>query len=178
MTRDVLLLNASEEVLSIIDWKKAIRLIQSGKARAPHNYKEKYSVRTVKGDYTLPAAIVLVQYVHIPWDNDPQPTRKNVFRRDNWTCQYCGFRSKNPKTLTIDHVHPRSRGGDSSWTNLITSCESCNHSKSNKSLKESKMKLNYKPYKPSFCTLRLVGLDKHGKQIWRRWLTINMKNPI
>jgi 5-methylcytosine-specific restriction endonuclease McrA len=172
MKRSVLLLNASEEVIKVISWKKAICLLESGRAKRPFAYKQNYKIKGVSGDYNLPAAIVLVRYVHIPYESKMQPTRKNIFRRDNHTCQYCGHKSKDPSRLTIDHVHPKSKGGDSSWTNLVTACPKCNGKKSNYTLKECKMKLKSKPRKPSQYGLELVGLDENGKKLWSRWIDI------
>tara|TARA_Y100000034_G_C6768887_1_gene342921 strand:- start:102 stop:623 length:522 start_codon:yes stop_codon:yes gene_type:complete len=173
MKRDVLLLNSSEEILKIINWKKAIKLLTSGKAKKPHNYKKSYPIRTIRGEYKLPAAIVLVKYVYMPYSEDSMsPTRKNIFKRDNHTCQYCGYQSNNLKKLTIDHVHPRSMGGGTQWTNLVTACSTCNTKKGNKLLKECNMNLKNKPKKPRRLTLQLVGLDEHGKKLWERWINI------
>jgi len=176
MKREVLLLNASEEVLGLVDWKRAVKLIESGKATQPHNYNKKHKIKTTTGTYDLPAAIVLIQYVHIPWSDKLNPTRQNVFRRDNWTCQYCGQRTKDTSKLTIDHVHPRSRGGDSGWTNLTTACPDCNTRKGNKLLKETNMKLLNKPKKPKSCyALRMVGMDENGEELWGRWIDIHIE---
>ena len=176
MSRNVLLLNASEEILKIINWKKAVQLLETGKARKPFGYKEKHKIRTVRGIYELPAAIGLVRYTRIPWkDTKIQPTRKNIFRRDNWTCQYCGYKSKDPKKLTIDHVHPKCLGGGHQWTNLVTACPKCNSKKSNKPLKQCGMKLITKPKKPTVYGLELVGIDENGKELWKRWLDIHIR---
>ena len=173
MNRNILLLNSSEEILRVINWKKAVKLLVSGKAKKPYNYSESYCVRTVKGEYKIPAAIVLVNYVYMPYsENSMSPTRRNIFKRDNHTCQYCGFSSKNPKNLTIDHVHPRSKGGGTQWTNLVTACPTCNIKKGNKLLKECNMQLKNKPKKPKRLSLQLVGLDEHGKKLWERWVNL------
>lgn len=172
MDRDVLLLNASEEILKVISWKKAIQLLHSGKAIKPHNYNKKHKVRTVDGTYELPAAIVLIRYVRLPYEVSPRPTRRNIFVRDNWTCQYCGKKTKNPKNLTIDHVHPKSKGGDSSWTNLTTACKECNTAKGDKTLKECALKIRNKPKKPRYYALQITGIDRHGKELWSRWIQI------
>jgi len=173
MKRDVLLLNSSEEILKVIDWKKAVKLLVSGKAKKPYNYKKSYSIRTIRGEYKLPAAIVLVRYVYIPHPEDSMsPTRRNIFKRDNYICQYCGYQSKNTKKLTIDHVHPRSRGGGTQWTNLVTACPSCNIKKGNKILKECSMKLINKPRKPRKIALQMIGLDDHGHKLWERWINL------
>lgn len=171
MNKEVLLLNSSEEVLQVIDWKKAIKLLSKGKAKKPFNYNKTYSVKTVNGEYKVPAAIVLVRYVYLPYD-DSLPTRRNVFKRDNWTCQYCGVRRKNPKLLTIDHVYPKSKGGGTQWTNLVTACPKCNGKKGNKLLKECGMRLKNKPTKPKRLALQMVGLDESGKELWSRWVDL------
>ena len=83
MKRDVLLLNSSEEVLQVINWRKAVKLLESGKARRPFDYNKTYTIRTVTGKYELPAAIVLVRYVYVPHLEDSStPTRNNIFKRD------------------------------------------------------------------------------------------------
>ena len=74
--------------------------------------------------------------------------------------------------LTIDHVHPRSKGGDSTWTNLTTACRECNSKKGNKTLKECNMILKQKPKKPKYYAFHLTGLDLDGKKIWERWIKI------
>ena len=171
MSREVLLLNSSEEVLQVIDWKKAIKLLSKGKAKKPFNYNNTYSVKTTNGEYEVPTAIILVRYVYLPFENTT-PTRRNIFKRDNWTCQYCGVRRKNSKLLTIDHVYPRSKGGGTQWTNLVTACPTCNGKKSNKLLRECGMKLINKPTKPKKLALQLVGLDSSGKELWNRWVDL------
>ena len=173
MKRDVLLLNQNEEVIQVIDWTKAVKLLENGKARAPFGYRKHYKIRTSAEDYILPAALVLVRYVCLPWP-DLTPTRKNIFRRDKWTCQYCGVKSKDPKKLTIDHVHPRCRGGDSGWTNLTTACPKCNLKKGNMSVKECGMIPKTKPYRPSLYALQLIGIDEEGKELWNRWIDIHI----
>ena len=173
MKKDVLLLNSSEEILKVINWKKAVKLLISGKATKPYNYNKTYSIRTIRGEYKLPAAIVLVKYVYMPYPEDSMsPTRRNIFKRDNHTCQYCGHQSKNSKKLTIDHVHPKSKGGGTQWTNLVAACSTCNTKKGNRLLKECQMTLLNKPKKPRRLTLQLIGLDDHGHKLWERWVNI------
>jgi len=173
--RQVLLLNASEEVLRIIDWKKAVKLIVSGRAKRPFGYDKTYQIETTSGTFVLPAAIMLVEYIRIPND-DFQPTRTNILRRDNWTCQYCGKKSRDKKLMTIDHVKPKSKGGDSGWTNLVCACIKCNQRKANMSLKKSGMKLKRSPKKPNVYAMKLVGLDHQGKELWSRWIGYHMES--
>ena len=175
MHKEVLLLNASEEVLKVINWKRAVKLIESGKAQKPHGYNKHHNIRTSAGEYKLPAALVLIRYVQVPWNVDVKPTRKNIFKRDKWSCQYCGKEYKDTKKLTLDHVHPRSKGGDGGWTNLVTACRKCNLSKGNKLLKECSMKLKNKPKKPTFFGLQMIVIDENGKEMWSRWLDFHMQ---
>jgi len=167
--REVLLLNACEQVLKIIPWTKAVKLLMSGKATHPINYNKFYEIRTTGGVYNLPAAIVLLRFYELPCAV-VNPTRANIFKRDNYTCQYCGLQSK--KMMTIDHVHPRSKGGDSSWTNLTTACRECNSKKGNKTLKECNMSLMQKPKKPTYYAFCVKGLDSKGRLLWEKWINV------
>ena len=107
MDREVLLLNSCEQVLKIISWKKAVKLLLTGKAIKPLTpYKKTYKIKTAKGNLKIPAAIVLLRFYELP-DIELKPTRRNILKRDNYTCQYCGLKTKNQKNLTIDHVHPK-----------------------------------------------------------------------
>ena len=173
MNRKVLLLNASEEVLKVIGWKKAVRLLMNGKAKKPYNYKTEYHIPTPTGEHALPAAIVLVKYVYVGYkENEKTPSRRNIFNRDNWTCQYCGFKTKDPKKLTIDHVYPKCKGGGWQWTNLTTACSKCNSKKANMTPKQCGMRPKNKPVKPTDrqSILRVVALSDDGLVIWDRWL--------
>lgn len=170
MQRQVLLLNASEEVLNVVDWRKAICLLLSGKAIKPTAYDESYKIKTTKGSFNLPKAIMLLTYVHVP-QHKSMPTRRNIFIRDKWTCQYCGYYSKKECNLTIDHVTPRSRGGDSSWTNLSTACSKCNSRKGNKKPQECKMPLQVKPRRPSWWELHTNKMSETLIFSWERWFT-------
>ena len=96
---------------------------------------------------TLPNPVVirLVSYVRVPRDSRSRRiTRRAVFARDSWTCQYCGTTSH----LTVDHVIPRSRGGASDWENIVTSCAPCNRRKGNRTPVETGMHPRLKPRAP------------------------------
>ena len=90
--------------------------------------------------------IRLVTYVRIPRDTHRRKiTRRAVFARDDWTCQYCGSRSN----LTVDHVIPRSKGGGSSWDNIVASCAPCNRRKGDALPRQVGMRLLKQPRTPS-----------------------------
>lgn len=103
-------------------------------------------IRSVNKKYELPSVIKLCEYQRIPY-REVELSKKNVFRRDNSKCQYCGTTSR---LLTIDHILPKSRGGDSSWENLTTACFDCNNKKGNKTPKEANMPLITNPHKPNY----------------------------
>lgn len=171
--RNVLLLNASEEVISVIEWFKAIQLLFTGKATKPFNYEKYHEIKTTSGVYQLPTAIVLVEYVHIPYKNWPV-SRKNIIKRDRHTCQYCG-KHLGKNEYTVDHVIPRSKGGKNTWENLVTSCRKCNSKKANKSLKETNMCLLKEPKPPSKDFIYVVGINNNTNQSWSRWIEIKGK---
>ncbi len=93
----------------------------------------------------MPSVIRLNRYVNAPYKG-VSLTRQNVFKRDNFECQYCGTR----RDLTLDHVMPSSRGGAHTWTNLVTACKRCNARKGDFTPEEAQMTLPRKPYKPSY----------------------------
>lgn len=167
--RQVLLLNASEEILKVISWQRAIILILNKKAIAPIMNMEKYEIQSANCVYKLPKVIMLSKYINVPYKEN-LPTRRNIFARDKWKCQYCGKTSRDNKTVTIDHVLPRSRGGDSSWTNLVTACNRCNTAKGNKTPKESRMNLLNKPFKPTAFQMHLSRISVNIIEPWHPWL--------
>jgi hypothetical protein len=142
MKRNVVLLNASCEVINVIEWFKAVKLIMAGKAVKSYNCQQLYEIQTTSGVYHLPNSITLINYVRIPF-RKVSLTRKNIFFRDNYTCQYCGER--NIKKMTLDHVVPRSRDGGNTWENLVTCCRRCNVKKRDRTPEEAKMNLLRKP---------------------------------
>lgn len=170
--RKVLLLNASEEILKVITWQHAVKLLISGKAQKPHGYEHEYEIKTVSGVFKLPAAIVLMQYVRIPY-KAMAVNKENVLRRDDFTCQYCS-RQLSMTSATIDHVLPQSRGGSHIWTNVVASCRECNNKKDNFTIKEAHkkygMKLKSKPFVPSRNFILMTMIENN--QSWSRWVEI------
>jgi 5-methylcytosine-specific restriction endonuclease McrA len=120
----VLVLNATYEPINVCTVRRAAVLLLKEKAEIlEQGAWELHSEST-----TLPAPVVirLVRYVNVPRDTHRRKiTRRAVFARDDWTCQYCGARAN----LTVDHVIPRSKGGDSTWENIVASCAPCNRRK-------------------------------------------------
>lgn len=142
MNANVLVLNQDYQPLSICSVQRSMKLLFLDKAELLHDDAEK-ELRTIKESYQFPSVIRLRSYIRMPYTKVVL-SRRNIMRRDNFTCQYCGKKSD----LTIDHVIPKSRGGEDVWENLTTACEKCNVKKGNKNPKEAGMPLRKKPYRP------------------------------
>lgn len=138
----VLVLNANFEPINVCNVRRAIGLILSGKAAMVVNGRG--YIYTITKIIPEPSIIRLEYMIHRP---RPQVrlTRREVFRRDNFTCQYCGHQTNN---LTIDHVRPKHSGGKHIWTNVVAACPLCNHRKGGRELSESQMKLIRQPNAP------------------------------
>ncbi|MEI7788492.1 MAG: HNH endonuclease [Chlorobiaceae bacterium] len=140
----VLVLNSSYEPLSICDAQKAILLLFGGKAVPVAHHPERV-ICTVSRSYPLPSIVRLTFFVRVPYKRIIL-NRKNILIRDSFQCQYCG---KTDHPLTIDHIVPRSRGGEYSWENLITACPRCNSKKGNRTPREAGMHPLKEPIRPN-----------------------------
>jgi hypothetical protein len=125
----ILVLNSSYEPINFTSWRRAVVLLLKEKAHV-------LSGRVIR----------LLNYVRLPLSKimSITPSRAMIYKRDHNTCQYCGSKSK----LTIDHVIPRSKGGDNSWENLVVACSSCNTKKGDRLLEQTNMKLSCQPRAP------------------------------
>ena len=138
----VSLYNGSYQKLLDIDWKHAVTLMMNGKVSACTE-DEFLDIRTGSGIFKLPLHIVLLKYIYLPY-RELSPSRRNIFKRDNYDCQYCSCKLDG-SSATVDHVIPRCRGGRHTWNNVVTCCLKCNRKKGNKTPSESNMPLNKKP---------------------------------
>ena len=126
-------------------------------------------INTVSYRIKAPRVIILMLYDRLP-PRRIKFTRKNIYRRDNNTCQYCG-RKLPTEQLNLDHVVPLSRGGKNTWDNVVCSCIECNMRKGNRTLAEAGMKLIRKPKKPDWKTFVNSTLpDFPEKMNWQEFL--------
>ncbi|MEY3690280.1 MAG: HNH endonuclease [Candidatus Kapaibacteriota bacterium] len=139
----VLVLNQSYEPISVCSAKKAFLLIYLLKADLVAEREDRV-LRSVNATYPYPSVIRLSTYIRVKFKNI-ELSRRNILRRDNNQCQYCG---KISSPLTLDHIIPRSRGGMDTWDNLVTACVRCNNRKGNQTPEEAGMKLAKQPRKP------------------------------
>tara|TARA_B100000029_G_scaffold513121_1_gene611722 strand:+ start:2207 stop:2728 length:522 start_codon:yes stop_codon:yes gene_type:complete len=169
LNRKVLLLNQSYEPLMVIGAKRAIILLFNKKVDYIESYKER--VTSAYLSIPLPSVIILKEYARIQ-RRGIVVSRKNILKRDNQTCQYCGIQSVQ---MTIDHIVAKNNGGLDTWENLVAACVPCNTFKGNKSLTDAKMKLKKSPRRPTM----IMHFQKYVKQFqdsWRPYLFMKEKN--
>lgn len=159
LTASVLVLNASYEVLSFVEWQRAISLVVMDTADIIESFPDKV-IRSQHQSYPFPKAIKLRQYVHVRWTGkarDIKPSKTHVLARDLFTCIYCGSYAD-----TIDHIIPKSRRGPETWENLGAACFSCNNVKGDRTPQEAGMRLLWEPYeftREKFQRRRLKQLE-------------------
>lgn len=163
----VLVLNASYEPINVCAARRALILILKGVAAAEeHTPTHVHSYNRLTA---LPSVIRLLEYRRIPQQSRAL-SRKNILLRDRYTCQYC-YRILPSVELTLDHVQPRSRGGGSSWENLVACCHPCNNRKGSRTPDEAGMKLAKAPRPFSLHTSRhLMRMLGNTDARWRKYL--------
>jgi 5-methylcytosine-specific restriction endonuclease McrA len=182
-----LVLNRHWQPIQVTTVKEAISLVAKGSAKIidPSDFsavdlvtwndvsraKTKHEGSVIRSQYLAlvpPEVIVLAKY-----DGQGEKSvvfsRKNLFKRDKYTCMFCGVQP-GPAELTIDHVMPKSRGGKSTWENCVLACVECNKRKANRTPDEAGMKMRRTPKKPSWKTLAHVN-PKERKESWDNFLS-------
>ncbi|WP_327148044.1 HNH endonuclease [Nocardia sp. NBC_01329] len=160
LKRRVLLLNATYEPLTALTARRAIVLLVCDKADAVHHDPTGPVLHSAGAAVAIPSVIRLRTYVRVPYRARVPMTRAALMQRDRYRCGYCGGKAE-----TIDHVIPRSRGGEHSWENCVASCAPCNHRKADKLLSE----LGW--------TLRAPLVSPRGPH-WRLLSTVNELDPV
>src|SRR5881409_3007512 len=160
----VLVLNASYEPLNVTSVRRAHVLVFKGKAEVIEELAQ--PLRSASTTYPWPHVIRLVQYVRVPRTIQRKISRRALFARDGWQCVYCGTSSGR---LTLDHVLPRSRGGESIWENVVTSCAPCNLRKGNRLPHEVQMELRHQPRPPAPVLFISLSTPKIPSR-WERYL--------
>jgi len=167
MQAPVLVLNATFEPINVTAVRRALVLMLKGVAQAEEVHASE--VHSTTKALAVPSVIRLLTYRHIPQQSRAL-SRKNILLRDRNTCQFCG-RALPASELTLDHVLPRSRGGHSSWENLVACCYECNNRKGDRTPEEAGLQLARRPRPFTLHTsrqlMRLIG-NKDTK--WRKYL--------
>ncbi len=136
-----LVLNASLQPLAVVSAKRAVVLVLKEKAVLVESNGVVF--RSERLQIPAPSVVRLKYFVHVPYRDRAALTRRAVFARDGWVCQYCGAPAEN-----VDHVLPKSRGGKHSWENVVAACRRCNSRKENRLPHEVGLILRRKPAVP------------------------------
>src|SRR6476469_2225151 len=167
MQTPVLVLNASYEPINICAARRAIVLVLKGVAMTEE--ENGHFLHAARVALRVPSVIRLLEYRRIPHQTRAL-SRKNILLRDRNTCQYC-CKVMSSGELTLDHVIPRSRGGLSTWENLVACCHECNRRKGNQLAHETNMKLLREPRPFNLHTSRhIMRLMGHSDSKWRKYL--------
>ena len=160
----VLVLNQNYEPLNICQVRRAMVLLFRGKAEVLENGRG--SLHTIAGIFDIPSVIRLVYFIKRP-RRHRRVTKLEVFNRDKYICQYCGWQGRE---LTIDHVIPRRRGGEHSWENVVCACIPCNRRKAGHTPAEAAMPLLNQPRSPGNDGFYVPyhHLCSHGE--WQKYL--------
>jgi 5-methylcytosine-specific restriction endonuclease McrA len=150
--------------LSVWSWQDAVRAMFLDRVAVVSRYER--VIRSPGHEVQLPSVVALKSY--IPQSRRPPFTRFNLFLRDRFTCQYCSAQFPAPE-LTFDHLVPRSRGGSTAWTNIVTACNRCNLRKGNRLAHECGMRPITRPVVPSSHQLRVNGRQFPPNYLHSSW---------
>ena len=165
----VLVLNQTFEALHVCSARRAVILLFTGKAERVEDTAR--IARSPSVTLVLPSVIRLHRYVRRPVLPTISFNKKNIIKRDAYTCQYCG--RNGGERMTIDHVIPKSLGGRTVWENVVSACRACNLRKGNKSLNEAGMRLLRKPTRPiSLSYLGILAHACHHYESWSKYLPL------
>lgn len=157
-----LVLNASMEPLCVVGARRAVVMVLREKADVIHANGHRF--RSERLELASPSVVRLRRYVHVPRRRYASLTRRGVFLRDEHTCQYCGAKAEN-----VDHVLPRSRGGDHTWANVVAACRGCNSHKKDRTPMEAGMRLRRRPFAPRPTFWLVVAVGRVDPE-WARYL--------
>jgi 5-methylcytosine-specific restriction endonuclease McrA len=158
-----LVLNATYEPLCVVPLRRAVVLVLAEKAVVVEAGES--VLHSARLAMPAPSVVRLSRYVRVPYHRDVPLTRRAVLDRDGHQCAYCGNRAD-----TIDHVRPRSRGGQHVWTNVVAACARCNHRKGDRLLGEMGWQLPASPVQPPATVAVVMGWAKKEPS-WQQYLT-------
>nr|WP_196776944.1 HNH endonuclease [Haloechinothrix halophila] len=161
----VLLLNATFEPLTALSLRRAVVLVVCGKAEVVHGDPSGLLLHSATVTVPVPSVIRLNNYVRVPYRGMVPLTRAGLMHRDRYRCAYCGAKAE-----TIDHVVPRSRGGQHTWENCVACCTRCNHRKADRLLSEIGWTLRMRPQAPRGPYWRLLAQVNDADPEWRLYL--------
>ena len=164
----VLVLNRSLEPLQVCDVRRAIVLLFTGRAERVEDTGD--LIRSPSVAMLIPSVIRLQRYIRRVPSHALSFNKKNILKRDCYTCLYCGRNSG--ERMTIDHVQPRSLGGKTIWENVVSACRACNTRKGSRTPQEAGMRLIRKPFKPlSALYLTILVQSARHLHVWEKYLS-------
>jgi len=162
----VLVLNQSYEPLNICRVRRAVVLLYQNKAEMLENGSG--FIHSINFEFPVPSVIRLGVMIKRPRQSGRKLTRLEVFKRDQYTCQYCG---RETRQLTLDHVIPRHRGGQHTWENVVGACVPCNRRKAGRTPQEAGMRLIHQPSRPGHSGLFYIPAHyPHTRDEWQKYL--------
>jgi 5-methylcytosine-specific restriction endonuclease McrA len=161
--RQSLVLNATYEPLGVVSSRRAVVLVLTDKAVSVEDGDD--VLHGVTRTICVPAVVRLTRFVRVPYRASVPLTRRAVFARDGGRCVYCGAAA-----TSLDHVIPRSRGGEHIWDNVVASCSRCNHLKADRDIKTLGWRLRRAPREPTGTAWRVLGTGRCDPA-WTRWLS-------
>jgi 5-methylcytosine-specific restriction endonuclease McrA len=164
MHEPVLVLNANFEPINVCTTRRAIGLLLGGKASMVLNGRGE--IKTISHVFPKPSIIRLDIMVKRPRQR-VRLTKREILRRDNYTCQYCG---QSPAYLTVDHIIPRRLGGKHSWENLVAACPACNHRKGGRTIEQAQMHLLRQPVEPPASAAYLFARHLAHNHDWEPFI--------
>jgi 5-methylcytosine-specific restriction endonuclease McrA len=164
MNEPVLVLNLNFEPLNVCNTQRAVGLLMVGKAEIVENGRG--YIRTASSVFPSPSVIRMAYMIRRPRPK-VKLSKREVFRRDNYVCQYCGQPSPH---LTVDHIVPRFRGGQYSWENLVTACPQCNRRKGGRTIQDAHMTLRHHPVEPRPTAQYLYSRHLRNCAEWSKYL--------
>ena len=183
LERPALVLNRNWQPVNITSVARSLTMVFAGNARVvdPDTFQlfdwDDWSrvtpgngepfVRAVSQRFCVPEVISLVTFDRLP-KASVTFSRRNIFKRDKFTCQYCGAQPRQEE-LTIDHVVPRAQGGQSTWENCVLACVSCNHHKADRTPDQARMRMRKTPARPNWNP----AYSRHTVRVdsWRKFIS-------
>jgi 5-methylcytosine-specific restriction endonuclease McrA len=183
LQRPTLVLNRNWQPVNVVPVARALVLLWNESARAvdPADYRTytwedwsrlwprdgERSIQAVRIRLRVPEVVTLSEYDRLP-TAAVTFSRRNIFKRDHFTCQYCGVQPGS-EDLTLDHVVPRSQGGESRWDNCVLACLACNKHKADRTPEQAGMRLRHKPVRPTWSPL--YGLRDVRIESWSKFVS-------
>lgn len=158
-----LVLNATYEPLCVVSSRRAVLLVLAQKAETVHGTGQMF--RSERLIIEEPSVVRLQRFVRVPFQRRRSLNRRAVFARDEHRCQYCGAPADS-----LDHVVPRSRGGPTSWENVVACCKPCNARKRDRTPEEARMHLRREPFAPRFMFTSAYGVMPDIDPVWEKYL--------